>query len=365
MIGYVDKDLHGLNLPYHEGYTKENWKATAKYETTHNINTKRFFLATGEKEGDLDSFLFPFHRKKTGRFDLFKLGGDIDEIEWRLEKYWERGITTVICIASGIKENRFRHTIWHRRNNVNETTTDCKRFMDHEGTIQAYRKVLRLLWKRWKAKPIIFEFINEPEAFSTSTKRSWYFRMLHFCRDILGIPMNRIAFEKWDSSKILDVLDTFNCWMFEHGVNHINWFKRFHRGEMQKIYETYDWIAADSDGAKKAEGNISLLGEGLKGLTWNDDFTRPAPKHMKDGLIYDYKHGGKGWIIMSAGAYYKHPNGDKPCFSDWKHVALEGLTKAECREQNVNWNLFSYWKLFKRKPLGELKAIRKATNKLF
>jgi len=44
---------------------------------------------------------------------------------------------------------------------------------------------------------------------------------------------------------------------------------------------------------------------------------------------------------------------------------MDGLTKEECKQQNVDWNLFSYRKGLKRVPLGELKAIRKASNKMF
>ena len=363
MAGYVPWDLHALNLPYHAHFDKYDWLQGAGLMAKNGVNATRFFLSTGEKEGDLDNFILPFLKQPSGKFDLTQFGLDFYEIEARLQKFWERDIWTVICIASGIKENRFQHTVWHRKNNINETTDDYRYFMIDPKTIDIYKAVLKNLWEAWVGKPVIFEFINEPPH-DTVIKFRWYDWIMNYAKQ-LGIARHHFAFEKWDSSKIIDLLEAHGCWMFDHGVNHVNYFKRFHRGEMQEIYEAYDWIAADSDGHKISEGEWDLRGKGLKGLSWNDNFRRPSPKHMKDGLIYDHKHGGKGWIIMSAAAYYKHANGDQPNFVDWQHAAIPGLNKDECKSWSVDWRLFSYQKGLRRKPLGELKAIRKAMRKLF
>ena len=179
----------------------------------------------------------------------------------------------------------------------------------------------------------------------------------------IGIPANRLAFEKWDSGHCEDLLKEFGCWMLIHGPNHVGWFRKWHRNgrELQKDYfEPFIWVASDSDGY-----DAEFPGQGLKGLNWNPNFRRPAPQHMRTGLIHDHRHSGAGWMIMSAGAYYRHPEGDKPHYQNWLRTALHGLTKAECRDEGVDWNLFSYRKGLVRKPLGELKAIRKAMNKLF
>ncbi len=367
MLGYVPRDLHSLNLPYHSEFTRENWSESANLMRKNHVNTTRFFLCTGEKKGDLDNFILPFKREPDGRFDLLQFGEGIEEIEWRLNEFWKRGIFTVLCIASGIKENRFAYTVWNGKNNINNTTSDFRYFMTHSHTISVYKKVIKMLRERWKGKPVIFELVNEPEAFNSIQLFNWHMKILDYCRRI-GIPSRKLAFEKWDSSKVLEILKKYNCWMFVHAVNHINWFERFHLPgcEMQRyFFNVYKWVAADSDGAKKREGDLPLLGEGLVGKTWNSEFKRPAPKHMKDGLIFDYKHKGAGWIIMSAGAYYKSADGDKPIHKDWKHVAIDGLTEEECKNQNVKWELFSYRKLFKQRSLGELRAIRKAANRLF
>lgn len=363
ILGHAPWDLHALNLPYHSHFSREDWEEGAKLCAQNRVNTVRFFLSTGGAGPDADNRFIPFLRKQSGKYDLLKFGPEMEEIKWRLEKFWERDITTLIVIASGIKgvADRFEQSVWCRKNNINETTHDHKRFMDHEKTIRAYKRVLKNLWERWRDKPVIFEFINEP-GFANRTMFNWYDTMMSYCEH-LGIPNNQFAFEKWDSGYCHELLEMYRCWMFIHGVNHIGWFNKWHRRgrSLQKDYFVpHDYVASDSDGA---DGEFP--GKGLVGKLWNQNFKRPAPQHMRQGLIHDHKKSGAGWMIMSAAAYYKNPIPDRPHYDDWRHAAMDGLTKEECKQQNVDWNLFSYRKGLKRVPLGELKAIRKASNKMF
>ena len=176
---------------------------------------RALFLATGEKEGDLENYFIPFLRKANGKFDLTKFGDDMEEIEWRLERFWERDITTMICIATGIKGPRFAHTVWHKGNNINNTTDNHKRFMGHEETRRVYKRVIKNLWLRWKDKPVIFEFINEPHAFNTLTQYAWYQEIIDYCLEI-GIPKHQLAFEFWDSGRVEDLLKKYDCWCFSY-----------------------------------------------------------------------------------------------------------------------------------------------------
>lgn len=356
MAGYVPWDLHALNLPYHAHFDANDWGMGARLMAQNHVNATRFFLATGEKEGDLDNFLLPFYRTSSGKHNLRKWGTGMNVIEGRLENFWERDITTVICLASGIKGARFKHTVWHGDNNINNTCTDHRDFTRDRKTKNVYKDVLEMLWERWKTKPVIFNLLNEVYNYE------WHDEMMTYARSI-GIPGKRLAFEKWDSGHCEDLLKEFDCWMLIHGVNHIGWFNKWHRRGRALQYEyfvPFDWVGSDSDGH-----DPEFPGQGLKGVNWNPLFRRPAPQHMRQGLIHDKRKQGAGWIIMSAGAYYTHPHGDRPHFDEWKRVALDGLTKDECRQWDVDWKLFSYRKWLKRKPLGELKAIRKAMNKLF
>ena len=314
LLGYVPWDFHALNLPFHASFDALDWEHGAELMAKNRVNGTRFFLATGEKVGDLRNYHIPFLRTDD-KFDLTKFGeDDMNQIEWRLEKFWERGIATMICLATGIKGQRFKHTVWHKDNNINGTTDNHRDFMAHLGTKMTYMKVIRNLWKRWKHKPVIFEFINEPHAFSNKAQLTWYKRMMTYCLT-LGIPRRQYAFKP------------------------------------------YDYVACNSDGACE-----EFPGTGLVGRSWGDELRKPAPQHMKEGLKHDYKKDGAGWFIGSAGAYFANAEGDKPNFEHWRLAAVDGLNKLECKFQGVDWNLFSYRKGLKRVPLGELKAIRKASK---
>ena len=356
LLGYVPWDFHALNLPFHANFGAQDWEEGAALMAKNRVNGTRFFLATGEKAGDLRNYHIPFLRTD-GKFDLTEFGeNDMKEIEWRLEKFWERGITTMICLATGIKGQRFKHTVWHKSNNINGTTDNHRNFMDHLGTTRTYMKVIRNLWARWKHKPVIFEFINEPKAFGYKKQYSWYRKMMTYCLT-LGIPRRQFAFEKFNSGLIEDLLKKYNCWMFCHAMNSLEHMKRIHRGEMQGYYfNPYEYVASNSDGAGEFPGT------GLVGKGWGKSLRKPAPKDMQNGLKLDYRKNGAGWFIGSAGAYFANVEGDKPNFEHWRHAAVDGLNKRECKFQGVDWKLFSYRKCLKRKPLGELKAIRKASK---
>lgn len=363
LFGYDPWDFHALNLPFHSHFDRNDWEEGVDLMREYDVNGSRFFLATGEKEGDLENYFLPYKRLANGKFDLTKFDeNDMAELEWRLEKYWERDMVTMLCVATGIKGKRFKHTVWHNRNNINDTCVEHDDFMDHEGTIKTYKKVLKNLWERWKDKPVIFEFINEPQAFNNTQKRRWYEKMMNYCEE-LEIPANQFAFEKWDSGICEDLLYEFHCWMFCHAMNSMDHMERIHKGDMQREYfEPFEFVATNSDG-----GSSQFPGTGLVGLTWGQSLKKPAPADMWNGLKHDKLKYGAGWFIGSAGAYYRNPNGDKPHYEDWKKVAIDGLTKQECQSANVNWELFSYQKTLDslKIPLGELVAIQMAAEHIF
>ena len=160
MLGYVPWDLHALNLPYHTHFDSHDWAEGAALSAKNRVNATRFFFSTGEKAGDLDDFKLPFLKLPSGKFDLTQFGSDFHDIEWRLEKFWERDIHTVICIASGIKGPRFAHTVWHGANNINDTCTDHRDFTRDQQTKKMYKRVLKNLWELWGDKPVIFNLLN-------------------------------------------------------------------------------------------------------------------------------------------------------------------------------------------------------------
>jgi hypothetical protein len=149
---------------------------------------------------------------------------------------------------------------------------------------------------------------------------------------------------------------------------------------MQKYFDDFSFVGADTDGYKTKEGHWDLMGEGLVGLNWNKEFIRPAPVHIEKGLIHTYRNSGSAWVIMSAGGVYKNANGRSPAYDDWKHVALEGMSPADLKEWQqlidrkhgqgfsdyIDYDNFSYpIGDVSRKPLGELVAIKRTMYFLF
>lgn len=376
MIGYVPWDAHALNIPFTENFTREDWVEGCELMAKNGVNAVRFFLACGEKKDDINNYILPFKKIGNNYVNLFNYDhDDMVEYEWRLNEFWKRGIATVLCVCTGIKENRFSNTVWHgdRNNGYPEDvdgkivrrklTTNCREFLIDGYTKLAVRKVTINLYKRWKNKPVIFEDINEPEGFGNTEKVNWHRYMLRGLKSN-GCPKKKMGFEKWDSGLVLDLLSEFDCWCWNHGVNNLDWFVRFHQSgcELQKyFFDKFVYFAQDADGHIK-----DYPGRGLVGYKWDEDFKRACPVDMRNGLIYDANHNGGGWIIWSAGAWYNKNVSGKPNYKDWKYVAIDGLTREECEHWNVKWEDFSSIGLNAiRKPLGELKAIKDAVNVMF
>jgi len=327
IIGYVPADLHSAVLPFDDDrFNKERWiemcDLMAKY-----CNATRVFLTCLENQWMVKNTLIPF-KKENGKWNLLAFGEDMEKLEWRLNEFWKRKITTVICVATGIKGGRFEYSIWNGKNNIHETTTDYNRFFDDPQTIAIFDIVWRNLINRWKDNPyVILEPINEPSATGERLYK-WYRARLK-----TPLPSERFGFEFWDSSCTLRLLEEFNCWMFIHAVNSLDWFKRFHmKGcELQEyFYDIYPRICADSDG-----GNADYPGSGLKGKDWSDAFRRPSSWDMREGLKYDLSHKGAGWIVMSAAAWLK--GGELPDLVEWKEIATNGLSEDRCKELGVTY----------------------------
>lgn len=376
MSGYVPWDVHALNIPFHENFTREDWSAGAELLCKYGVNAVRFFVACGEQSGDINKYVLPFKKIGNNKVNLFDYNHpDMEEYEWRLNEFWKRGIATVLCLCTGIKGSRFEHTVWHGKNNNgyngNALTTNVDAFMTDKWSKLAVRKVAINLYKRWKQHPVIFETINEPQRFGNIENYNWQRYIIKGLKSN-GCPMKKVGFEFWDSGKVEDLLKEFGCWAWQHGVNNIDWFRRFHKPgvEMQKFYFIpFEYVASDADGWLNDSWcpNYDFDGLGLVGWKWNHKFKKPCPTHMRDGLIYDYNHFGGGWIIWSAGAWYNKNDTGKPNYKDWYHVAIDGLTKEECKKWDVDWNHFSHIPkgTSKRVPLGELVAVKIVMERIY
>jgi len=382
-IGYTPWDAHANSLPFTDNFTWENWCEGVELCRAHNVNLTRFFLVTRDGTG-LD-YVVPF-KKIHKKYDLFDTDCEgYDELYKRLNEFWERGITTMLCMASGIKDvaNRFKYSVWNGKNNVNGTVTESKNFMSHDPTEDVMvNMILHFHFDRgWKDKPVIYEIINEYNANDVRMKNFYTKVVVRLVN--AGVPIERIAVEYWNSSKCWELSkERKGIIMPHHGCNHAETCGRLHRGELQKYFhEAQIVFMLDSDGQCNNPEEGFYPGVGLVGLLWNANFRRYAPTHIKPSFIMDEALAGNGLIVWSAGAYYKNADGNAPNYKDWKKVAMTGLTEAEVNE----W--FKYFKkkrkeynkpvpsdftvnpkLFVNKngnPVGELMAIKQATNRMF
>jgi len=366
-LAYVPADISALVLPFTLlKFRKKLWDKMADTMAKYDINSTRFFLTCTEDDWQKKNTIVCFKKKAGGKYDLTEFDETkMGKLEERLESFWQRDITTIICIGKDIKEARFRFSPWHGKNNINGTVEDAKDFMRDETTQTIFDTVFLNLWERWKTKPIIFEFINEPSG-APELLFSWYDKRIKVGKKA-KIPMKRMALNFFHSGKCLELLTKHpKVWVFLHGVNQTGWFQRFNKAgtELQEYFFTkFPHFAADSDGH-----SVEYPGKGLVGKVWNPVFKRPSPLSIKQGLKYTIKHQGHGWIIMSAAAYIDTKDGNKPDLVRWKKIAEKGIEKNECGKYGVNWNEFSEiikdGDQIKVVKLPELLAIKKAARSL-
>ena len=384
-LGAILWDLHALNLPFTDVFSWENWIEGAELCAQHDVNLVRFFYASSEDKGF--PYIMPF-AKKGGRFDLLDSDCEgYEEIYRRLNEFWKRGIATMICFASGVKDlaGRFDNCAWNGKNNVNGTTLRAKDFMKHLPTRKVLNRLVRHLEQErgWSEKPVIYEPINEHTAGNALMKDF----NVQFIKNALnaGVYMNAIAIEYWNSSKCWELSLEYPVVMPHHGCNHIEAVKRCHKGELQKYFmEAPVMFMLDADG--QVGSDWGSKGVGLVGVRWSPNYRRYAPEHIGLSFILDALRSGSGLIWFDASAYYKNENGNAPNYADWKHANVVGLSAREVvawlewyhakrKEYHEKFNMplpkedFEVDpELFESAdgtPLATLKVIRQSARKLF
>jgi len=363
MVGYVPWDLHGFVIPFKDGssWNFKNFDNAAELLAKHGINAIRLFAYCLEDKNCFVSLFHPLPKHK-GKF-IFKYNSQgilelneeyKDEMHHRLDCFHKRDIKTIICLASGIKSPRYKWTMWSR--NYLNLSDDYRRFFTSQTVRTIFKDYVRAIVKEFDNPRVIWEVINEPQGVNPNILDSWLIDIINFMTKDLRLPQKRIMIEHIDSSIVLKWLKRWKKVLYSrHAVNTVWAFTRFHQKgcEFQKyFYGPYGRrIISDSDGASTWDER--LIGRGLRGYSWNPNFSRPASWDMMSGLITDYVAGGGGWIIMSAGAWARKT--DVPNMSFWKHCAIEGITREEARKFGVDYKL---------NKLPELKAIKMAVEKI-
>jgi len=311
-------------------FTYEIWDKLAD-EMAKYVNAIRFFAYIAEDKFYVTHSFIPFPIKN-GKYDLTRLDETyISKIKKRLDSFHRRKITTIICLASSIKHHRWATCPFNKKNNINNTTDDVKRFYDDPKTIEAFLKYIENMVKFFDNDYVIWELVNEPTEGNVGSLVKWYKKCISKLVS-LGVPYGRIAIEKFDSSRLLEFTD-LGIWIFWHGVNSVETLKRFLRSgtEMRELYDTSkSRFCASADGADYKGKARGLIGKG-----WNIAFRRASSNQMGHMIRYDKIKRGNGVEFMSASAFL---DGVYPNLAQSLKVATKGLTRKECKELGVDYN---------------------------
>ena len=343
-VGYLVGWSHGYeNLAMKfkgDDFTFELWDELADQMAKY-VNAIRFFAYISENSFYIRNSLLPFQRQGD-KYDLRKLDKDyVAEIKRRLESHHKRKITTIICLASSIKAHRWKSCPFNGQNNINGTTEDVRRFYDDRKTVQMFIRYLTNMVREFDNDYVIWELVNEPSEGNIGSLVKWYKEIIRKLVS-LGVPYERIAIEKFDSSKLLEFTG-LGIWIFWHGVNSVETLKRFLRSgtEMRKLYDTSkSRFCASADGA-----DYMGKAKGLLPKWWNKAFRRASSRQMGRMIRYDKVKRGNGVEFMSATAFLssKYPNLRRAL-----RVSTMGLTEKDCMILDVDYEE-------NRRP--ELKAI--------
>ena len=381
MIGMVPYDLWGPLLPWcGRRFNMKRWRQTWERLSNHHVNGTRAFWTCTEDSWSFKNVLMPYKRISDSEVDVLKFGDDLPLILERYEECWKREIATVISVAY---ISRWPWSIWKGNRNINGTidSSNSIDFLKDRKTINIYKDSLAMVIDLFKDNSrVILETGNELPSANIDIWAGWNDEILDFMIKE-GMPNDRIALNWCNTSKIIPILDKYDPWCFVHGVNCLEWFKRFHKPgcEMQHFFKTYSRICADADGWQPWDAPL-YIGQGIKGLGWFAGFQRPASGDIGPSLKLDKERGGSGWMIMSGAHVVDEANGRKPDALRARDVSIKnGLSKEECQkyeeiyiqqcahERSANPNFPDYDPVVPhdRNKKPELVMIKKVVEELF
>jgi|Deesub1362A_J573_1020465.scaffolds.fasta_scaffold00107_85 hypothetical protein len=370
MVGYVPWDLDGFVIPFQDGtnWNMNRFEFVGEESAKRGVNVIRLFAYCQERPDSIYRYIQPLeirndryiYRFRNGRLILSP--AYVNEMSRRLRVFHERGIVTIICLASGIKGFRYHFSMWNGRNSNIKSPSRPRAFIEDELVIAMFKDYCQAMVEHFDNPLVIWELINEPHEFEPKPLTQWTYHMIDYLTKKLKVPQKRIMVQHIDRS--LDGDDPAGYkWLKKykkilyshHGINTAWAFIRYHRHDRdfyKYFYKPFGRrIVCDSDGAQTYEAG--LIGTGLIGKNWNPEFRRPSSFDMYHGLVYDYRNGGGGWIIMSAAAWVRSTT--IPNIATWRKSALEGLTREECRKYGVSFEL-------NKEP--ELRAIERAVREI-
>lgn len=307
----------------------ELWKDLFETMADYGINFAEFFLSCREDQFYNKNTICPVTKNSAGKFDVLDLNPDfIRVIEKRLRLLDAIKYTSSVCIFSGVKnvQNADGTTRWslhyfngHR--NTNPTTSDVRRFMDHEGTVETQMKHIKLLIKEFDSPYRIWRLINEPQGYSASRIYGWGDKMAQFMISE-GVDRNRIAFDTFDSSLQNSFLNA-GYWMAAHAVGSPETVKLWKDSPERYPFFLRSRFFLSNDGGDDPKIKNS---KGLRGKLWNPDFRMPSAEQMGEMHYLALKLGGRGMNTMSAAPYL---NGAVPDLQKMIEVGTWGIPEDD------------------------------------
>jgi len=321
ILGWSGLGYEALSLKeYPPAFTEDLYREVIN-ESAKFINFRRYFAYCSENLDYLKATISPFPGSK-GSWTLREISKEYKEVVGsRLREDHSRKVATMVCIATGIKgtSGRWNNSYFNGANNVNDTTTDFRRFYDHPKTVEMFDIFLENYVTEFDSPHLIYELVNEASQNIYSWAKGRIQKLVS-----LGVPRNRISLEIFQPhSKYAQLLEEeeglIGC---AHAVNSLKTVNRWHTSADRKFY--YDLsprFHLSGDGPD--EFNEAL---GLKGLNWNAEFRKCSARQMRNMVRHDIQTGGGGIEFMSALAYL---NGKLPDLRLLRDHMVKGFTAQE------------------------------------
>jgi len=311
--GWSGFGYESLPMKYVDPYfTEELWTECSDLLAKNAVNFIRFFASITESQEYINSAYHPVARVfdpedmiNEEKWDCLEMDPVyIAKISPRLDDLHDRKVTTEVTFGSGIKgvANRWDHSYFNGKNNINGTTTDLARFYDDERTMEVFRTALQNYAITFNSPYFKIRLLNEPNV-AIGRLIKWNDYMIKGLDDV-GIPRNRIMIQYFNDHRICDYLDR-DVWVAVHGINSERTVaKWFQSGERRPLLLHPHFLLC-GDGGDEFGG-----AEGLVGLGHDPDYRKAAARQERNMVRINLQNGGTGIDFMPALAFIdgKIPN---------------------------------------------------------
>lgn len=281
--------------------TDELWTECSDLLAENAVNFIRFFAYITENQEYINASYHPVARVGeegnilNDKWDCLKMDPTyITKISPRLDDFHDRKVATEVTLFSGVKgvANRWDHSYFNGKNNINETTTDLARFYDDEKTMEVCLEYAQNYAITFNSPYMKFRLINEPSA-KVGRIIKWNDYMIKGLNDV-GIPDDRIMIQYFNDHRIFDYLDR-GIWVTVHGINSERTVARWFQSGERRPLLMYPTFLLCGDGGDEFDG-----AEGLVGLGHDPDYRKAAARQERNMIRINLRNGGTGIDFMPA-----------------------------------------------------------------